>query len=101
MRLPHVILMLSLAAACKSRVSADECTHMLDHYVEMTAAQDPTLAGLPEARASELRDAKRLNKRHETSFKRAQAQCKEEVSRFEYECAVNARTPNDWEACID
>jgi hypothetical protein len=74
---------------------------MLDHYVEMTAARDPSLAGLPEAQAAEMRDAMRVAKRREPAYDRARAQCMEEVSRSEYECAMKAPTPNDWEACIE
>lgn len=74
---------------------------MLDRYVDMTAAQDPALAGLPEPEAAELRAAKRASKRLDATYARSLAQCQSEVSRGEYDCAMAAKTPNDWEACIE
>jgi hypothetical protein len=74
---------------------------MLDRYVEMTAARDPSLAGLGEAQAAELRAAMIASKKLDAAYERARAQCEAEVSRAEYECAMKAPTPNDWEACIE
>jgi len=74
---------------------------MLDHYVDMTAARDPSLAGVPEPQAAEMRDAMRVTKKREPVYDQARAQCQRDVSRAEYECAMKANTPNDWEACME
>jgi len=86
---------------CKPRPTADECAQMLDRYVDMTAAEDPSLVGLDGNEAAELRAAKRASKRLEPTYARSLAQCQSEVSRSEYDCAMAAKTPNDWEACIE
>ena len=93
--------LVTCAAACKRPPSTEECGRMLDRYVDMTAGRDPALAGLPETRAAEVRDAKRAAKRLEPSYGRSLEQCRSEVSRAEYDCAMAAPTPNDWEACIE
>lgn len=91
----------ALVAGCSKGPSVEECGSMLDRYVDMTAGQDPAFAGLSEDRASLLRASKRVQKRLEASYTRALGQCQREVSRTEYECAMKAPTPNDWEACIE
>ena len=47
-----------LVAGCNGKVSRDECTEMLDKYLEMTIAADPTLAGLGPSEAKAARDMK-------------------------------------------
>jgi hypothetical protein len=74
---------------------------MLDRYVEMTVRADPALAGAPEAQATEIRETLRARKRGEPAYQKARMQCEREVTRPEYECAMKAPTPNDWEACIE
>jgi hypothetical protein len=95
------LALLALAAGCQKGPSVEECGTMLDRYVDMTAGQDPAFAGLAEERAALLRASKRAQKRLEASYTRALTQCQREVSRAEYECAMKAKTPNDWEACIE
>ena len=74
---------------------------MLDHYVDMTIAGDPQLAGLPAGQAAVVRDMKKELKKGEKSYRQVQEQCEAEVSRHEYNCALEAKTPNEWEACIE
>ena len=44
---------------------------------------------------------KKALKKGEKIYRRVQEQCEAEVSRREYDCAIAAKTPNDWEACIE
>ncbi len=74
---------------------------MLDRYVDMTLAADPALAHLSETQARAAREMKREVKKAEKSYRRVHDQCQAEVRRAEYDCAMHAPTPNDWEACID
>ena len=74
---------------------------MLDRYVTMTLAADPTLAALPPVHASAAREMKMALKKGERSYRTVLGQCAREVARREYDCAMSAKTPNDWEACID
>ena len=94
-------LVCSSAACRRGRPSAGECTEMLDRYVDMTIAADPTLANLPPAQEKIARDMKREVKKGDKSYRQVEEQCQREVSRSEYDCAMKAPTPNDWEACIE
>ena len=91
----------ALTACRASKLKPEECTQMLDHYVDMTIAADPKLASLPASQAAVVRDMKKEMKKGERSYARVQEQCQAEVSRKEYDCAMAAHTPNDWEACIE
>jgi hypothetical protein len=97
-----LLLLATTLLACRSgKVKPGECTQMLDKYVDMTIAADPKLASLPPAQAAVVRDMKREVKKGEKSYRQVQEQCEAEVSRHEYDCAMAAPTPNDWEACIE
>jgi hypothetical protein len=94
----------ALAAAlvsCRARPTAGECEAMLDRYLDMTIAADPTIAPMPPAQSEIARAMKKANKRSEEAYRRVAVQCQKEVSRGELDCAMKAPTPNDWEACIE
>jgi hypothetical protein len=88
-------------ASCHARPTASECEAMLDRYLDMTIAADPTIAPMPPAQSEVARAMKKATKRSDESYKKVAAQCQREVSRGEYDCAMKAPTPNDWEACIE
>jgi len=46
-------------SACKGKLKPEECTEMLDRYVDMTIAGDPQLASLPVAQAAVVREMKK------------------------------------------
>jgi hypothetical protein len=87
--------------SCRARPTAGECEAMLDRYLDMTIAADPAIAPMPPAQGEIARAMKKANKRSDESYRRVAAQCLREVSRAEYDCAMKAPTPNDWEACIE
>jgi hypothetical protein len=86
---------------CHRKVTKDDCTQMLDHYLDMVIAADPATRNLPPAQATAVRDMKRAVKKAERSYAQVEAQCETEVSRSEYDCAIKANVPDDWEACIE
>lgn len=88
-------------ASCRRPVTGEECAAMLDRYVDMTISADPMLAQLPPAQADAAREMKKALKKGEKSYAKVQARCEREVSRREHDCAMDAKTPNDWEACIE
>ena len=93
---------LAVLASCKrGQPSPAECAEMLDRYLDMTIAADPTLASLPPSQEKIAREMKRELKKGEKSYRQVQEQCQREVSRSEYDCAMKAPSPNDWEACIE
>jgi hypothetical protein len=90
-----------LVCACHKKILPQECDQMLDHYIDMIAQADPAAQNLPPDRAAAVRQLKRSLKKAEARYTHAQRQCEAEVSRKEYECAMAAKTPDDWEACIE
>jgi hypothetical protein len=74
---------------------------MLDHYIDMIALADPATQNLPPDQAAAAREMKRTLKKAEARYTHAQAQCESDVSRKEYECAMAAKNPDEWEACIE
>ena len=106
--LPRLPCLLSLTAllgtlaACKrGQPSSSECTEMIDRYLDMTIAADPALASLPPSQEKIARDMKKEVKKGEKSYRQVEEQCQREVSRAEYDCAMKAPSPNEWEACIE
>ncbi len=74
---------------------------MLERYIDMIAAADPAVESLPPAQAAAAREAKKARKKAEARYTHVQAQCEAEVTRKEYECAMAAKNPDEWEACIE
>ncbi|HWL89573.1 MAG TPA: hypothetical protein VNO21_27405 [Polyangiaceae bacterium] len=74
---------------------------MLDRYIDMSMEADPELAHLAPAQRDVAREMKRAIRRTDRAFARVQDQCEAEVRRHEYNCAMRAKTANDWEACLD
>ena len=89
------------ATACNRKVSRQECTEMLERYLDMTIAQDPSLSGLSEAEARAAREVKKAMRRAEPRYAKVEAQCEAEVTSREHRCAMKAPNPDAWEACID
>jgi hypothetical protein len=90
-----------LTSCRRGQPSPTECTEMLDRYLDMTIAADPTLASLPPSQEKIARDMKKEVKKGDKSYRQVEEQCQREVSRAEYDCAMKAPSPNDWEACIE
>jgi hypothetical protein len=95
------VVALPLALACNGRASQKDCIEMLDRYLDMTMAGDPSLEGLSDAEGKAARDMKVALRRGEPTYRRVQDQCEAEISKKEYRCAMKADTPEKWQACID
>jgi hypothetical protein len=87
--------------ACHGKILPQECTQMLDHYIDMVALADPAAQNLPPAQAAMVRETKKALKKAEARYAHVQSQCEADVSRKEYECAMAAKNPDEWEACIE
>ena len=74
---------------------------MLDRYVQMTLAADPEVSRVPEPEAKALLQRRLEAKKAEAIYKHRHAQCESDVTRGEYDCAMAAPTPDNWEACIE
>jgi len=100
-RVKWVLPLVSIALACNGKVSREQCTEMLDKYVDMVIAAEPGLADLPPAEAHAAREMKRAIRKAEPGYARVESQCEKEISKREYRCAMKAPTPETWQACID
>jgi hypothetical protein len=100
-RLLSALLTLAALPACNGKATRDQCTEMLDKYLDMTIAGDPSLADLPPAEANAAREMKRALRKNEPSYARVEKQCESEITKSEYRCAMKAPTPETWQACID
>jgi hypothetical protein len=104
MRPPLFVIPLFLClaqAGCSKKVTHDDCTQMLDHYLDMVIAADPASKSLSPAQATAVREMKRAVKKAEKSYAQVEQQCEREVTRSEYDCAMGANIPDQWEACIE
>lgn len=100
-RLLPALFVAGSLAACNGKANREQCTEMLDKYLDMTIAGDPTLADLPPAEAKAAREMKRALRKAEPSYARVEKQCESEITKSEYRCAMKAPTPETWQACID
>ncbi len=89
-----------LVAACSKPPSEADCRAMLDRYVDMTIDGDSEIASAPESARPALHETKKDRKREEPAYKASLDRCTHEVSRREWECAMKAPNPNQWEACF-
>jgi hypothetical protein len=87
--------------ACHAKILPQECTQMLDHYIDMVALADPAAQNLPPDQAAAVRETKKSLKKAEARYAHVQTQCESDVTRTEYECAMAAKNPDEWEACIE
>jgi hypothetical protein len=96
-----VTLPLTLGACRDRHLSKEECTQLLDHYIDMNIAADPTLTPLPEDVSTAMKEAKKNAIKVDVIYHLRREQCLAEVRWHEYTCALATHTPNDWEACLD
>jgi hypothetical protein len=90
-----------LSAGCNGKATREQCTEMLDKYLDMTIAAESDIADLPPAEARAAREMKRALRKSEPSYARVENQCESEISKSEYRCAMKAPTPEMWQACIN
>ena len=100
-RLLSALPLVAFVVACNGKATREQCTEMLDKYLDMTIAADPTLADLPPLEARAAREMKKALRKAETAYARVENQCESEITKSEYRCAMKAPTPETWQACID
>jgi hypothetical protein len=79
---------------CGKRPSHDECTALLDHYVELLVNSDRP--GTNAAELHKLQILARDKAKEDPEF----AQCTERVSRRELDCAMSAANADVLEQCL-
>ncbi len=86
--------------SCGKPPTEGECRAMLDRYVDMTIDADSEIVAAPESARPALREIKKEQERDGDSYKNSLRRCTREVSRREWNCAMQAPNPNQWEACF-
>jgi hypothetical protein len=92
---------LAVSFAWSSKATPAECTAMLDRYIDMTVAGEPSLAELPETEARAARDTEKAERKSDPRYAHVHEQCEAEVTQREVRCAMKAPSPETWQACID
>ena len=91
-------LALALAAscmpACAERLRPDECAALLDQYVNLLARSDRP--GTTEGEILKLQMQAREKAANDPAFRR----CSREVSRRQFECALEAHSTDRFEQCM-
>ncbi|HEY8947151.1 MAG TPA: hypothetical protein VIM73_23065 [Polyangiaceae bacterium] len=88
------ILLAALSCACSEPLSAEECGALLDQYVSLLAQSDRP--GTTESEVLKLKAQARDKASRDPSFRR----CSREVSRSQFECALEAETADRFEQCM-
>ncbi len=91
----------AVLGGCNGKATKEQCSEMLDRYLDMTIAGDPSLADLSPSEARAAREMKKALRKNEPSYARVAGQCETEITRNEYRCAMKAPNPETWQACID
>jgi hypothetical protein len=99
-RLVPLLYLVGLVAACRGKPTRAECDAMVSRYLDLSLASDATLAKLPPDQLAVAREMKREVLKGDPRFAKVELRCEAEVTSKERDCALDARTPADWEACI-
>lgn len=90
-----------VCGACGRRATPAECDQMLAKYIEMSIAGEAAIERMDPKDRPQAIERRAAARRAEPSFASYQGRCQREVRRGEFECAMAANTPGEWEACID
>ncbi len=95
-RLAHGLALAAplLVLGCAEPLSAEECGSLLDHYVSLLTASDRP--GTSESELLRLQAEARQKAAGDPAFRR----CPSEVSRKEFECAMQATSADRLEQCL-
>ncbi len=86
---------------CQKPVTADECTRMLDRYVAQKLLMDPVIGARPEREKHEYVGSVVRENHERATYRTRHGECLRDVSRRQFQCAIDALSPDGWEACLD
>lgn len=81
-------------SGCSEPPSQKECFELLDHYVELLIRSDSP--GTPPPDRLRLQNEARTKADRDPAF----AECSRRVSRRQFECAMQAQSPDGLERCL-
>jgi hypothetical protein len=74
---------------------------MLTKYIEMSVAGEGAVERLDPKDRPQTIERRTAARRAEPNFANYQGRCQREVRKAEFDCAMAANTPGEWEACLD
>ena len=95
------VLTLGALTACSRNATPQECTVMLDKYVDMEMGRDQDVVAAEDRARAAVRETKKAQKKADASYKKSLSQCEAEVNKYQFDCAMRAETPEGWQACVD
>jgi hypothetical protein len=102
MRLASVFLLpLVLACTPRGKVTDAECTALVQKYFDLKAQDDPRLKSATGAERDEMIRKMKAELMATDPDMRQVTECKEALTRSEYECAIKAPTTQAWNTCIE
>ncbi|MEO8878454.1 MAG: hypothetical protein ABI461_22890 [Polyangiaceae bacterium] len=96
-----LVLLIFAAPACTKKATQDECNAILDRYLDLSMIPNPELSRMLPQQIESVVSAQKAERRTDSSFLQARTRCEAEVSHAQIDCAMQAPTANDWEACLD
>ena len=98
--LRRVALLVVVAAAlsatgCKAKASSSQCETLIDRYAELVVTEK-----FPDASAGQV-EAERQREKVEARGDDAFKNCPSEVSQAELSCAMQAKTADAFEKCLE
>jgi hypothetical protein len=102
MKRAAIVALVAIAClvACRGRPAREDCDAAMDHYVDLAIAEDPGLAKLKGAELKAARDMKRELRLGQPAFRKVHDRCVTEVTKSELSCAEDAKSTQEWEACV-
>ncbi len=94
------LLCLAMLTGCRGKATKADCARMIDHYLDLVLAEDPSLAKLPPDQLAAARAMKRELKLGEKSYAMVHDRCETEVTGGEVRCALGASTAAEWDTCF-
>jgi hypothetical protein len=91
----------AMIPACKQTPSTAECGALVQKYFDLKAQDDPRLVTLPPNERDELARKMRAELMATDPDMRQVTECTNELTRAEYDCAIKAKTTQEWNACIE
>jgi hypothetical protein len=93
----HIALFLALGctAGCKPKASEADCDQLLERYAHLVVTEK-----FPDASPGDI-DAEQRREKNEARGDDAFKNCRSEVSRAEFQCAMRAATADAFEKCLE
>jgi hypothetical protein len=84
----------------KETATEAECSALYSRFLDLKLAEDRRFAHMSEAERAAARAQAAASVASDPDVAQVNTQCRAEVTRTEYECAIKANTAREWNDCI-